>query len=128
MEKSLQQKKRNERIQILEALYQMEFQDKKSKAQSIEIINTVSDIMKHKEQIDQVLSQHSQNWKLSRMALLDLNILRLAVYEILFSSEKDSPKIFINEAIEIAKIYGSEDSPRFINGILDSVAEAERQK
>ena len=128
MEKSLQQKKRKERIQILEALYQMEFQDKELEAQENTITNTVSEIIKHKEQIDQMLTQHSQNWKLNRMALLDLNILRLAVYEILFSPEKDSPNIFINEAIEIAKIYGSSDSPRFINGILDSIALKERQK
>ena len=128
MEKSLQQKKRKERIQILEALYQMEFQDKELEAQENTITNTVSEIIKHKKQIDQVLIQHSQNWKLNRMALLDLNILRLAVYEILFSPEKDSPNIFINEAIEIAKIYGSSDSPSFINGILDSIALKERQK
>ena len=128
MQKSIQQKKRKIRIQILEALYQMEFQSDKKEIQPAEIAETVSSILKNKDQIDQKLSQHSQNWKLSRMALLDLNILRLAVYEILFSPEKDSPKIFINEAIEIAKIYGSADSPRFINGILDSVAEEERQK
>ncbi|MDE0151917.1 MAG: transcription antitermination factor NusB [Bdellovibrionales bacterium] len=128
MEQSLQQQKRKERIQILEALYQMEFQDKELKEQTNDVTNTVSEIIKHKEQIDQVLTEHSQNWKLSRMALLDLNILRLAVYEILFSSEKESPKIFINEAIEIAKIYGSSDSPRFINGILDSIALKERQE
>ena len=128
MEKSLQQQKRKERIQILEALYQMEFQDKEPEAHTNTITNTVSEIIKHKEQIDQMLTEHSQNWKLSRMALLDLNILRLAVYEILFSPEKESPKIFINEAVEIAKIYGSSDSPRFINGILDSIALKEKQK
>lgn len=126
MEKSLQQKKRKERIQILEALYQLEFQEKEPEIQSIEIKKIISDILNHKEKIDHVLNRHSQNWKLSRMALLDLNILRLAVYEMLFSPEKESPKIFINEAIEIAKIYGSSDSPRFINGILDSIALKEK--
>ncbi len=128
METFVQQKKRQKRIQVLETLYQMEFQDKKLEVQSAEVKKIVSNILDCKKQIDQVLSQHSQNWKLNRMALLDLNILRLAVYEILFSPKKESPKIFINEAIEIAKIYGSTDSPRFINGILDSVAEEERQK
>ena len=128
MEKSAQQKKRKERIQVLEALYQMEFQEKELEMPSTEITKTVSDIANHKEQIDQVLSRHSQNWKLNRMALMDLNILRLAVYEILFSPIKESPNIFINEAIEIAKIYGSSDSPRFINGILDAIASKERQK
>ena len=128
MQNPVQETKRQKRIQILETLYQMEFQNEKPDIKSTEIMETVSGILKNKEQIDQMLSQHSQNWKLNRMALLDLNILRLAVYEILFSSEKDSPKIFINEAIEIAKIYGSSDSPRFINGILDSIALKERQK
>ena len=128
MEKSLQQKRRKERIQILEALYQMEFQKKEPEVQPAEIKKTFLDILSRKEQIDQILNQHSQNWKLNRMALLDLNILRLAVYEILFSKKKESPNIFINEAVEIAKIYGSADSSRFINGILDSIALKEREK
>ena len=127
MEKSLQQKKRKERIQVLEALYQVEFQEKELEIKPAEIKKTVLNILNHKKQIDQILSQHSQNWKLNRMALLDLNILRLAVYEILFSQKKESPNIFINEAVEIAKIYGSSDSSRFINGILDSIALKERQ-
>ena len=128
MEKSLQQKKRKERIQVLEILYQMEFQEKELEIQPAEIKKTVLDILNHKEQIDQILSRHSQNWKLNRMALLDLSILRLAVYEILFSKKEESPNIFINEAVEIAKIYGSSDSSRFINGILDSITSKEREK
>lgn len=128
MEKSLQQKKRKERIQVLEALYQMEFQKKDMEIQPNEIKKIVSDILNYKEQIDQILNQHSQNWKLNRMALLDLNILRLAVYEILFSKKKESPNIFINEAVEIAKIYGSSDSSRFINGLLDSITLKEKDK
>ena len=117
-------KKREIRIQVLEALYEMEFQ-KEPKNPSEEVMGIVQSILNHKEKIDQILEEHSKNWKLSRMALLDVNILRIAIYEMIFSKTKDSSKIFINEAIEIAKSYSSSDSYQFINGILDSIAKKE---
>ena len=115
-------KKRDIRIHALKILYEMEFQrEPKNKPEEASYI--VQAILLHKEKIDQLLEEHSQNWKLSRMALLDINILRIAVYEMIFAEKKDSPKIFINEAIEIAKIYSSSNSHQFINGILDSIAQ-----
>jgi N utilization substance protein B len=71
--------------------------------------------------IDRAIESASKNWTMARMSKVDLNILRLAVYELLFRD--DIPKnVTINEAIEVAKKYGAEDSPSFINGILDEVA------
>ena len=64
------------------------------------------------------IAEFSIDWEVSRMPAVDRNILRLAVYEIYFAEEKIPAGIAINEAVEIAKIYGSEDSPRFINGLL----------
>lgn len=123
------EEKRNIRIQALEALYEMEFQDKKNPIQTqLKTKNLVQGIQKNKEKIDQFLAQHSQNWKISRMDLLDLNILRIAIYEIMFLNKNESSKIFINEAIELAKIYGSVDSSRFVNGILDSIAKTRNIK
>ena len=70
--------------------------------------------------IDQVISQCTEHWDLERMAVVDRNILRVAVYELLWTSEVP-PKVAINEAIEIAKKFGTKESARFINGILDRV-------
>ena len=68
--------------------------------------------------IDAKIKEYSIDWDLERMPGVDRNILRLAVYEIYYAEEKIPAGIAINEAVEIAKIYGSEDSPRFINGLL----------
>jgi transcription antitermination protein NusB len=70
--------------------------------------------------IDQVLAQFAEHWDLERMAVVDRNILRLAAYELLWTGEVP-PKVAINEAIEIAKKFGTKESSRFINGVLDRV-------
>ena len=70
------------------------------------------------EKIDEILSQNSKDWKVSRMASIDRNILRLAIYELFFAPEKLQPGIIINEAVELAKSYGTDDSASFVNGIL----------
>jgi len=70
--------------------------------------------------IDELIKKHSKNWDISRMVYVDRNILRIAVYEMVFMS--DVPDIVaINEAIEISKIYSSPESGKFINGLLDSI-------
>lgn len=71
-------------------------------------------------QIDSLIRASSENWRLERMAVVDRNVLRLAIYEILH--EKDTPAVVvINEAIEIAKRFGGEESAQFVNGVLDAV-------
>lgn len=77
-------------------------------------------VMTHQGSIDRIIERFSKHWKLGRMSCVDRNILRLAVFELL--SCPDIPaKVSINEAIEIGKKFGTEDSGAFINGILDSI-------
>jgi len=77
-------------------------------------------VLRNKNRIDELIGKYSINWDISRMSYIDRNILRVAVYEMLCLP--DVPRIVaINEAIEIAKIYGSPESGKFINGILDRV-------
>ena len=72
-------------------------------------------------EIDEILNQASKGWKTSRMGKVDLTILRLASYEVLF--DEDVPaKVAINEAVDLAKKFGGDDSPSFINGVLGKVA------
>jgi N utilization substance protein B len=70
--------------------------------------------------IDQMIEQCAEHWDLARMAVVDRNILRLGVYELLWSVVAP-PKVVINEAIEIAKKFGTKESSRFINGVLDRI-------
>lgn len=71
--------------------------------------------------VDELIQKSSAHWKLERMASVDRNILRVATYELKFSAEPPPPKVVINEAIEIAKLYGTTESAAFINGILDQI-------
>jgi N utilization substance protein B len=76
--------------------------------------------MQHLQEIDTLIGQHADNWELGRMAVIDRNILRLGVFELRHVAEVPS-KVCINEAIELAKRFGDEDSGKFINGILDAI-------
>jgi N utilization substance protein B len=76
----------------------------------------------HMARIDAVIEEISENWSLSRMPLVDRNILRLAVFEILYLEEVPD-SVAINEAVEMAKVYGGEDSSKVVNGILGRLAE-----
>jgi N utilization substance protein B len=80
----------------------------------------VTGTVEHVEQIDEFIRRHAEHWRLDRMATVDRNILRLAVQEFLF--DKETPKtVVINEAIEIARRFSAQESPQFINGVLDSI-------
>lgn len=74
----------------------------------------------HRIQIDQTLVAASEHWRLDRMSVVDRNILRLALFEMLYCPDVP-PKVSINEAIDIGKKFGSEDSGSFINGVLDHI-------
>ena len=77
----------------------------------------------HLEKIDELIQNHlKKGWTLKRLATADRNILRLAVYEMKFADEKLSAGIAINEAVNLAKKYGTDDSGKFVNGILDAVS------
>lgn len=72
-------------------------------------------------EIDRLIEEFSENWSISRMAVVDKNILRLAIFELRLSTGTPY-KVIINESVELAKRFGSEDSGAFVNGILDRVA------
>ncbi len=80
----------------------------------------VEGVIQNQKEIDRLLEENSENWSLKRMAAVDRNILRLATFELLYC--QDIPfKATLNEAIELAKKFGTEDSGAFINGILDKI-------
>jgi N utilization substance protein B len=80
----------------------------------------VAGILENRQSIDSLIEKNSQNWKLSRMSGVDRNVMRIAVFEFLF--KPDIPNtVSINEAIEIGKRFGSEETGAFVNGILDTI-------
>jgi len=74
------------------------------------------------DELDATIGEVSENWSVSRMPLVDRNILRLATYEIEYSEDVPA-SVSINEAVELAKVYGGEDSSKFVNGVLGRIAE-----
>lgn len=81
------------------------------------VIGTIKNI----KDIDKLLSSYTANWSVERMSLVDRSILRMAIYEIVYSTDKTPIPAIIDEAIELAKKYSTEKSSKFINGILDKV-------
>lgn len=77
-------------------------------------------VLEHLRKIDCLIEKYSENWRLDRMTIIDRAILRIAIYELLYC-EEIPPKVTLNEAIELGKRFGSEDSGSFINGILDRI-------
>ena len=130
--------RRKAREVALKILYQREFQsppaekdlDKwllsffeekpPSKEQKSFIKEILRGLESNKDAIDEEIKTNSKNWKINRMALVDLSILRIAIFEMLFKPDIP-PKVSLNEALELAKIYGDKGSGPFINGILDQV-------
>ena len=126
--------RRKAREDTLRILFRLEFENKqikktlnqywKSKKASEEIKEystwLVNGVISDQAKIDNIIQQVSEHWRISRMALVDRNILRMAVFELLYE-EKIAPAIVINEAIEIAKKYSGEEAATFVNGILDAI-------
>jgi transcription antitermination protein NusB len=86
---------------------------------SAHFFRLVSGVSTHREELDAYISRFSEHWRLERMAAIDRVILRLAVFELLHCPEVP-PKVVLNEAVELGKRFGAENSSAFINGILDS--------
>ena len=83
-------------------------------------------VLDHREAIDALLTEKLENYRLERLAAVDRNILRLAIYEIMFRDDVPKP-VVINEAIEIAKRFASTESSSFVNGLLDSIRKMKPQ-
>ena len=110
----------NEELEEQMSLYQEQL-EACSEKDTAYILNKFKGIVEKLEEIDAVISEASKGWKVSRMAKVDLALIRLAVYEMKY--EEDVPvKVAINEAVELAKQYGSDESPAFVNGVLAKLA------
>ncbi len=83
----------------------------------------VKGVINTRSKIDSFIERYSSNWKISRMSCVDRNVMRVAVYELLYCQEIP-PKVSINEAIDVGKKFGTDESGAFINGILDSIRRA----
>jgi N utilization substance protein B len=83
----------------------------------------VEGVAAHLEELDALIARYSEHWRIERMAAADRNLLRLAVYELLYQPGIP-PKVVINEAVELAKRYGTEASGAFVNGLLDRIRQA----
>lgn len=129
--------RRKARETALQALFQLDF-NQMDKAEAIDAALHESDVLSdgartYMQQVvegtlhnlaavDRLITDNSREWKVDRMPGVDRNIARIAIYEMRFGEEKITPNIVINEAVELAKKFGSDDSARFVNGILDAIA------
>jgi len=80
----------------------------------------VQGTLEHQAELDRLIASHASNWNINRMAVVDRNILRMGAYELLYLNDVP-PKVCLNEAIELAKRFGDEESSKFVNGILDTI-------
>jgi N utilization substance protein B len=83
--------------------------------------------IENQAEIDKVLERYADNWELSRMAMIDRNVMRLATYELLYLADVP-PKVTLNEAVNLAKKFSQEESGKFVNGILDKINHTEKPK
>lgn len=131
--------RRQARELALQVLFQLEFSPGVSASELLDLVGAAIDkdsvhyaqtlvegVQTEKSRIDSVIQSASSHWKVERMALVDRNLLRLAVFEMKFAGEPLKPNIVINEAIEIAKKFGSTDSSAFVNGLLDQIGKESR--
>ena len=123
-------KRRTAREKALQAIFQIDVSEVDpasaiehvlEDAPSNEFLNElVNGVVENKETIDEMIRKNLENWTLERLATVDRNLLRLSVYELLFC--RDTPQnVVIDEGIEIAKLYGDDQSSKFINGVLSKI-------
>ena len=126
--------RRRSRTIILQILYREEFhsndfdtnQDRQFFFKNLDnldiefIFSYLTRLKNRKACLDKTIAKYTKNWKIDRMSLVDLNIMRLAIFEILFCPEIPD-KVALNEALELARQFGEKDSISFVNGILDQV-------
>lgn len=127
--------RRKERRQALELLYewditgktiQLILSDKKDAGYRLKLdkfpTRLITGVHQHKNKLDEIIQRYTEEWNIKRMPVIDRNILRMGVYELIY--EDDIPiAVTINEYVELAKIYGTDDSRRFINGVLGRISD-----
>ena len=100
-------------------------EDEKVSTREKDYIDSVmAGVSENRAAIDEKIAEFAKGWRLERMAGVDRSIMRIAVYEMFFATNKLKPSIAINEAVELAKGYGTDDSARFVNGVLGAMARA----
>ena len=127
--------RRKSRELAMQALFYMDMNPNGSKETALErfctnftlskkarpfFLKLVNGVLQTKSELDSIIEKFSDHWKIGRMACVDRNIIRIAVYELLYCRDIPS-KVSINEAVDIGKKFGTEESGAFINGILDSI-------
>lgn len=109
----------------VDELIQMDLKNKKNIDQfTLKLVKGVKNNFKN---LNEIINLHSSNWQIDRMSILDRNMLRIALYEMMFEPEIPL-KVTINEAVEISKKYGTNESGKFVNGVLGKVVEYEKIK
>jgi N utilization substance protein B len=88
----------------------------------------VEGVVDHVEEIDRLLGELAPEWPVDQIAVVDRNSLRIAIFELLFDESETPAKVAINEAVELAKMFGSDSSPRFVNGVLGTLLSRKREK
>ncbi len=81
----------------------------------------VRGVMEHRDEIDALIQKHAENWDVNRMSRVDRNVMRIALYEMLYRTDIP-PVVSIDEAVDISKLFGTDISGRFVNGILDKIS------
>ncbi len=109
--------RRTGQAQILEEFWQDQEPTEDVKAFATQLFGGT---LAHLVEIDPLISRHADNWDMKRMAVIDRNILRLGVFELMYR-EDVPPKVCINEAVELAKRFGDAESGKFVNGVLDAI-------
>jgi len=124
-------KRRTAREKALQAIFQIEMSQPtiddalehvlEGESNDPYLIKLVNGVVDHMEEINEIISNHLEKWTLERLANVDRNLLRLAVYELIYCQDDVPANVVMDEAIEIAKIYGDDQSSKFINGVLSKV-------
>ncbi len=122
--------RRMSRIQTLQLLFESDLRDSYNQEDdnniSTEFTNLlITGIKKNIIDIDKNIKKYAPDWPINQMPIIDKNILRVAIYEIIY--EDAIPKVIANESVELAKLFGSESSPKFINGVLGSLIESKEK-
>ncbi len=124
-------KRRTAREKALQALFQIDISEADPKEAILHVLEEergddylstlVSGVVEHKSELDEMIKEHLEKWTIERIAPVDRNLLRLAVYELVYMKEEVPANVVIDEAIEIAKVFGDEHASRFINGVLSKI-------
>jgi N utilization substance protein B len=126
-------KRRTAREKALQALFQIDVSNTDADSAIEHVLEgekgdeyldrLVHGVLEHKDEIDSVIKENLEKWSLERLATVDRNLLRIAAFELKFVRDEVPENVILDEAIEIAKIYGDDQSSRFVNGVLSKIKE-----